>query len=110
MSGSDPTGMADTVRCGDTEEGAALGLLALMTGISEEFWCAGWMNGMEFDLWRRAAGTNYGQGIITERQATLLRLLHEECGGWWMWDYARGPVFVRTEEWLRVLQLRSGGK
>ena len=29
--------------CDCPEDGAKLGLLALMAGISEECWCAGWM-------------------------------------------------------------------
>ena len=33
---------ADDVREGDATGGAALGLLGLMTGLSEEHWCAGW--------------------------------------------------------------------
>lgn len=28
------------VRCDQADEGAALGLLGMMMGISEEFWCA----------------------------------------------------------------------
>lgn len=99
----DPTGMCDEIRCGDATEGAALGLLALMTGISEEFWCAGWMMGLEYSLWRVEAGTRYGQGGISERQATLLRLLSEECDGWWMWVEHDGPCFIRTEQWLKML-------
>lgn len=101
---SDPTGMADDVRCGDAFEGAALGLLGLMTGISEEFWCVGWMSGLEYTLWYVEAGQEYGQGMISERQSTLLRLLHEECDGWWAWigeGMAAGPKFLTTAEWLQ---------
>lgn len=104
---SDPTGMANDVRCGDASEGAALGLLGLMTGLSEEFWCAGWMSGMEYSLWRAGAGMRWGQGIISERQATLLRLLQEECDGWWAWvgeGADSGPQFFRTAAWLEHLR------
>ena len=92
-------------RCEDTAEGAALGLLGLMSGISEEFWCAGWLIGLEFDLWNAAANAKYGQGAITERQVTLLRLLSEECDGWWHWrDGADNPEFVRLNEWREIVE------
>lgn len=87
------------IQCGDAEEGAALGLLGMILGISEEFWCAGWMSGIEYDLWCVEAGKNYGQGVITERQAMLLRLLSEECSGWWYWHNNDGPKFIRLDKW-----------
>lgn len=105
---SDPTGMANDVRCSDAAEGAALGLLGLMTGISEEYWCAGLMSGMQYDLWHVEAGWRYGRGVISERQASLLRLLHEECDGWWVWSGSYGPKFLRTTAWLDHLRARGG--
>ena len=86
------------IRCDTAGEGAAVGLLALMTGISEEYWCAGWMDGLEFALWCAPAGKQYGRGEITERQASLLRLLSAECDGWWCWKGV-SPAFVSTKEW-----------
>lgn len=85
----------------DAMEGAAWGLLALMSGISEEYWCAGWMSGNELSLWRaRQKGPmRYGQGYITQRQCDLLRLLSEEAGGWWAWSDDTGSAFVPLEEW-----------
>jgi hypothetical protein len=90
------------VRGGDAAHGAELGLLALMTGISEEHYFAGWMTGLEFDLWRaRETGPlEYGRGAITRRQCDLLRLLSEEAGGWWVFDMDRGPIFLHMAEWL----------
>lgn len=84
-----------------TEEGAQWGLLCLMTGISEEFWCAGWMKGLEWALWEIAQGgeRGYGGGALTERQTALLKLLSEEAGGWWVWDNEGGPRFLGMEEW-----------
>lgn len=84
--------------CDAADEGAALGLLGLMTGISEEFWCAGWMDGLEFSLWNAPPGMSYGTGTITERQSQLLKLLSEECDGWWHWN--DGAKFIRMADWL----------
>jgi len=91
----------DVLFCDLAEEGAAVGLLALMTGISEELWCASWMSDLEFALWLAEPGRRYGQGAITERQSILLRLLSEECDGWWRWD--DGPKFIKREAWIASL-------
>lgn len=86
------------IRCDNSADGAKLGLIALMTGMSEEYYCASWLSGLEFMLWNVKAGDSFGMGKITERQAALLRLLTEESGGWWCWDGA-SPRFVALEEW-----------
>jgi len=95
------------VMCDQADEGAALGLLGLMTGISEEFWCAGWMSGMEYDLWLAEPGKHYGQGTLSARQATLLRLLSEECGGWWYWHGNQGPKFITLDKWRDKIASRT---
>jgi hypothetical protein len=86
--------------CDLAEEGAQAGLLALMTGLSEELWCAGWMTGLEYSLWERVQDgpSRYGMGEVTQRQCELLRLLAEEAGGWWAYD--DGPRFIRMKDWL----------
>lgn len=90
--------------CGCPDEGAALGLLGLMSGLSEEHWCASWHMGLEYALWRAVAEPD-ARGLVTQRQAALLRLLSEEAGGWWIWHDAlgtgeSGPRFLPTDEWL----------
>ena len=103
--------MTDQWFCDQADEGARYGLLALMTGISEEFWCASWMSGLEFDCWRAVEdnGRDYGMGRITERQATLMRLLSEEADGWWHYPKeARDPKFIRLAEWKqKIAELRA---
>ncbi len=95
------------VRCEDPAEGAALGLLGLMTGISEACWCASWLNRLEFVLWGAAPG-RYGFGDISARQAALLLLLSEECDGWWFWDdKLKRPNFVRRAEWIARVAERA---
>lgn len=83
-----------------TQEAAEAGLLALMAGISEELWCAGWLTDLEFDLWAMMTGARedrgYGMGVVSDRQIELLRLLSEEAGGWWT---NCGEEFVNLEKW-----------
>jgi hypothetical protein len=63
--------------CDLASEGAALGLLALMRGLSEEHWAAGWITGLEYSCWRavQKGGIPFGMGAISERQAKLRRLV-----------------------------------
>jgi hypothetical protein len=84
--------------CDSSAQGAALGLLGLMTGLSEEYFRAGWVQGLEYSLWSAEPGQPFGSGEITERQTQLLRLLSAECEGWWIWQHNR-PKFVTLEWW-----------
>ena len=88
--------------CENSSQGAAAGLLGLMTGLSEEGFCAGWMTGLEYALWQIPSGAHYGMVKISENVATLLRLLAEEAGGWWYWD-DDGPKFVDTATWAGMV-------
>ena len=91
--------------CENSSQGAAAGLLGLMTGLSEEGFCAGWMTGLEYALWQIPSGAHYGMVKISENVATLLRLLAEEAGGWWYWDeHDDGPKFVDTETWIGMVK------
>jgi hypothetical protein len=95
----------DHISADDASEGAAIGLLALMQGISEELWCAGWLIGLERSLWaarNSAEPVRFGNGAITSRQCRLLADLSEEAGGWWTYG-DDGAAFVRTEEWVARL-------
>lgn len=92
---------------GDADDGARVGLLGLMAGISEELWCAGWMSGNEYSLWRMVEGgaRGYGMGEVEERDVTLLRLLSERCNGWWVYD--EEPKFLGMERWRERLSAQA---
>jgi hypothetical protein len=96
---------------GSPGEGAAIALLMMMQGISQKSFLAGWANNLEYELWQYSCdgppADNRGDEelALTERQCTLLRLLSDECDGWWM--YPPGPdaepplQFVTVAEWKR---------
>lgn len=89
--------------CGGPDEGSALGLLGLMTGISEDLYCAGWMSGLEFSMWRAANSPTdfqFGMGAVLERQRRLLRDLADEARGWWVWEDSTGPRFIALDVWI----------
>lgn len=87
----------------DQSEAASYGLFALMSAISEDCWCAGWLHNLELSLWqaREAGPMKFGMGEITQRQCDLLRLLSDEAGGWWV--YGDKPCFLSLDEWRASL-------
>jgi hypothetical protein len=90
---------------------AARALRVFMEQLSEDLWCAGWLVGLEFDLWtwverRRAGlappdqGRSFGPPKGWELDADALAWLAGQAGGRWCWpDEGPGPVFVEMEEW-----------
>lgn len=55
-----------------------------MRELSEEGFYAGWMHGLEFDLWEALMGGArvYGHLELTDVHLQQLRQLSEACGGW----------------------------
>jgi len=91
--------------CPTHEELVREALLRMMSDLSEDCWCAGWLHDLEFTLWTATmtGNKNWGFGM---RECDLLRLkhLHEMAGGWWIWDKNEpNNRFVTTEEWLAIL-------
>lgn len=88
------------------DEGAAIGLCALMSGISEGYYCAGWMTNLEYELWEAHEDMDYGMGVITKRQSDLLKLLSKECNGWISW--VDGELrYVPMDIWLKHLETKD---
>ena len=87
-------------------------LYLLMSEISEDCYCAGWMHGNEFRLWDAVTDAadplHYGMSEIAREDVDRLRALHEEIGGWIEWcDDSDGlplgewgPYFIPTAAWL----------
>jgi hypothetical protein len=77
-------------------------LPALMSEISEDCWCAGWLHGTEYALWKmveHGAG-KWGQGEVTQAQVDRLKRLSELADGWFAWRDGDGPEFVPMERWV----------
>lgn len=73
-----------------------------MSKISEDCYCARWMEYIEFFLWRAILGGArvFGVRQITSAEITHLKSLAEASGGWWYWSSeSKEPVFVPMEEW-----------
>ena len=88
-------------------------LAEYMSLLSEKAWSAGWMRGLEFDLWRAlvSGAFKYGQMQISEAQCRQLRALSEACGGWIRFDEAREETFDSIEDWIvRYASWRNDGR
>jgi hypothetical protein len=76
-----------------------------MSEVSEAAFFAGWMNGLEFELWDalQSGPRNYGQIVLTEEVIQRLRELSVRCGGWVAWD-GDEEVFVPLSLWTEVFR------
>jgi len=82
-------------------------LARLMSDLSEDYFCAGWLIGCEYALWADLTGTEVcgerGWGL-SEEEKEELRVAHELARGWIIWsDEVRGQVYLPTAEWLAHL-------
>ncbi len=89
---------------GDAKRSAMDALPAYMSEISEECYCAGWLDRLPYILWKFTVEGpgSFGQGEVTAEMIDRLKRLAELCGGWFVWDDSepnwRG--FVPMDEWL----------
>lgn len=76
--------------------------------ISEAGYCAGWVEDIEFHLWKivlNGSETEFGVKTISEQEIANLRSLSEQSGGWWHWsDEENESVFVSLDEWQVIYQ------
>jgi len=74
-----------------------------MSELSEQAYCAGWMGGLEFDLWNALVGgpREYGRVRITDEQVERLRRLSEAARGWIVFDDVDEETLVPLDEWKR---------
>lgn len=94
-------------------------LYNLMSDISEDCWCAGWMHGNEYALWTlvtdpKSKGGEYGGVKVDQRHIDDLRAISNEIGGWIRWRDDEedpslpceewGPVFTPMAEWLAMYE------
>lgn len=84
-------------------------LRQLISDLSNEHWCASWLDGCEFELWHFVVNGPGRWGLldITQGQIEELRRLSDEVGGWFTWpddDNVHGALFVPMGEWLAMYQ------
>lgn len=84
-------------------------LASLMSDISEDHYCAGWLIGLEYTLWRAVMrhpeSYVFGFRPIETEQVAELKALAEELKGWVVWDDDIGEKFIPIDEWLPMFEL-----
>lgn len=76
-------------------------LTGLMSDLSEDGYCAGWLIDNEHVLWgfvERDEPGEYGFAPITAETIALLRHYSDTLGGWVYWDHEE--TFIAREAWL----------
>ena len=76
-------------------------LIDCISEISEEAYCASWMDAVEFALWRRMCEGpgRYGRAQIDQARIQMLRDLSQRCGGWVYWNDETDETFIPMREW-----------
>ena len=80
-----------------------------MSLLSEAGYHAGWMAGLEFDLWRAVieGPFRYGRLDLTDDHVERLQRLSDACGGWIVFDSSREETFVPIRHWKETYRGRS---
>ncbi len=79
-------------------------LLELMWKVAEEGWSTGWMQDLEFHLWRimQTGPEKYGALFIDNGLIRELRDLSEETQGWILYDRVEQEVAIGKSAWLEA--------
>jgi len=75
-----------------------------MSALSEIAYSAGWMQGLEFALWRaiKEGPRRYGRLDITAEHISRLRVLSDACGGWIVFDDKTEETFIDHAAWQKI--------
>ena len=101
-------------------------LYEMMSDISEDGWCAGWLHDNEFNIWAALTTGYFGSSLYGIDPESLARVkeLSDKTGGWIEWRGSEhglpldqwGPYFVPMAEWLQIVsknkeaRLQSGDR
>jgi len=88
------------------------GVAELISLISEEHYCAGWLMSIEFELWDYVAGVSSPKSPLGLHppNSGLIKLLKygsEMIGGWIRHTDADGRVFVPLDQWEELYAKRN---
>ena len=76
-------------------------LAEYMSDLSEEAYSAGWMDGLEYALWKILINekTSYGRLDITKVKKEKLIELSNLCKGWIYFDDSNDETYINIESW-----------
>jgi hypothetical protein len=81
-------------------------LANLMSDISEECYYAGWMTGLEYNLWDAIVNgeKKYGHGQITQDYIVQLIQISKNCNSWIYFDDETEETAVDFDKWQNIFQ------
>ncbi len=87
-----------------------LQLAELMSKISEESLSAGWMNGLEYELWEilNYNKSTYGGYSITADDLQQLKVLSDKCSCWIIFDDENEETALDLESWKKKYNEKMG--
>jgi predicted hydrolase (HD superfamily) len=87
-------------------------LARLMSEISEDRYCAGWLSGLEYELWQIVIDGQgrFGFGALSEMDVKDLRELSDACGGWIVYDAEQQETFVPLDQWLTIFAAHTNSR
>ena len=76
-------------------------LAEYMSELSEEAYAAGWMQGLEYTLWKAVVDgpRAFGRLHLGEAQIERLKELSSRCGGWVYFDESTEETFIDLGRW-----------
>jgi hypothetical protein len=79
-------------------------LAEYMSELSEDAYFAGWMEGLEYALWKAVVEEPFEYGFlqITDQHIAKLTGLSNACGGWIIFDDESAETFVPIDEWRKI--------
>lgn len=89
-------------------------LAELMSEISGDCYCAGWMSGLEYALWNLvlypSGPRHYGQSEVPLADIKQMDMLSQEIGGWIVWKDDEdglpleewGEYFIPMDQWIEM--------
>jgi hypothetical protein len=85
-------------------------LAHFVSELSEESYCAGWMDGFEYEVWEALMGEREKCGwlVVTDEHRARLRQLSEDCGGWITFDDGTQETWLSLADWQMKFARRKG--
>lgn len=89
-------------------------LASMMSEVSEDHYCAGWLVDLEYELWEIITEKNrpFGFGYIDPGKLLAIASLARELGGWIVWQHNDDPEksgerFVTFEEFEPMYEVNK---
>ena len=85
-------------------------LVRTMRDYSEEYWCAGWLVNLEYELWAFVLREDvHWRKFLGRADRTRLLELANDAGGWYYWRDSSGETFIPMEDWLKMYEEHKNG-